>query len=66
MEFTIRMLVMIVLIVIVFVVLVALMAGWGGNIGTMIKGINDWFSQIFSGKAALPTGTLPGSTPATK
>ena len=62
MEFTIRVLVVIILIVIAFVVFVALIAIWGGDANAMVKGLMDWFSQIITGKAKLPTSdnTNPG------
>lgn len=69
MEFTIRVLVVIVLIVIAFVVFVALIGVWGGESGSMLKGLQDWFKLILGGQKP-PSGTstgipgIGGSTPA--
>ena len=63
MEFTIRVLVVIVLIVIAFVVFVALLAGWFGDAGAGVRGLNDWFRQLLSGGFKPPEGTsgIPGT-----
>ncbi|MEM7815947.1 MAG: hypothetical protein QXN71_02395 [Candidatus Aenigmatarchaeota archaeon] len=65
MEFTIKVLVVIVLIVIAFVVFVALIGIWGGESGSILKGLQEWFRQVLSGQAKPPAGTgsplnLPG------
>lgn len=52
MEYSIRMLVVIILILIVASVALVLITGWSGSGNDMMKGLQEFFSRILSGKTS--------------
>lgn len=54
MEFSLRMVVIMIILLIVAVVLITLITGWTGSENAMFKGMQEFFSNILSGKT-IPT-----------
>jgi hypothetical protein len=50
MEFSLRMIVVALLLIVAFVVIIALVTGWGGQSGSLLDSVVEWFQNMFMPK----------------